>query len=67
MTNAGPKIFAAKTGFVFTCVISLLYWLGIPAASDIFALILALFAFLEAAAGFCVACRLYPFMPDFVK
>jgi hypothetical protein len=67
MTNAGPKIFAAKTGFVFTGVIGLLYWLGIPAASYIFAAILALFAFLEAVAGFCVACRLYPFMPDFIK
>ncbi|MBS0012901.1 MAG: DUF4395 family protein, partial [Desulfobacterales bacterium] len=67
MTNAGPKIFAAKTGLVFTCGIGLLYFLDMAAASNVFAAILGLFAFLEAAAGFCVACRLYPFMPDFVK
>lgn len=67
MTNAGPKIFAAKVGFVFSCLVALLYFLGLPAASFFFAAMLAVFALLEAAAGFCVACRLYPFMPDFVK
>lgn len=67
MTNAGPKIFAAKVGFIFCCIVALFYFLGLPAASFVVASMLALFAFLEAAAGFCVACQLYPFMPDFVK
>ncbi len=67
MTNAGPKLFAAKVGFIFCGMIALFYFLGLPGASVTFASMLALFAFLEAAAGFCVACKLYPFMPAFVK
>ncbi|MFO7838000.1 MAG: DUF4395 domain-containing protein [Desulfosalsimonadaceae bacterium] len=67
MINAGPKIFAAKVGFVLCCPIAILHFFHLPAASSVFAVILMFFAFLEAAAGFCVACRLYPYMPGFVK
>lgn len=67
MTNAGPKIFAAKIGFVFCCVISLFYFSGMPAICFIFAAILLFFAFLEAAFGFCVACQMYPYMPNVLK
>ncbi len=67
MINAGPKIFAAKIGFVFCCVISLFYFSDMPAICFIFGSILLFFAFLEAAFGFCVACQVYPYMPKFVK
>lgn len=67
MTNAGPKIFAAKVGFVFCFGISLFDYFAMPLAAQIFAAMLMFFAFLEAAVGFCVACRMYPYMPDFVK
>ncbi|MGM0452845.1 MAG: DUF4395 domain-containing protein [Thermodesulfobacteriota bacterium] len=67
MTNAGPKIFAAKVGFVFCCIIALLYFANLTAASAVVAAMLMVFALLEAAFGFCVACKMYPYMPEFVK
>jgi len=67
MTNAGPKIFAAKVGFIFCCIISLFHFFGLPVLCLLFGAMLLFFAFLEAAFGFCVACRLYPYMPDVIK
>lgn len=67
MINAGPKIFAAKVGFVFCCIISLFHFLGMPTVCFIFGSMLLFFAFLEAAFGFCAACQFYPYMPKFVK
>ena len=67
MINAGPKIFAAKIGFIFCCIISLFHFAGMPTICFIFGSILLFFAFLEAAVGFCVACQFYPYMPEFVK
>ncbi len=67
MTNAGPKIFAAKIGFGFCSIISLFHFWNMPAVCIIFASMLLFFAFLEAALGFCVACQMYPYMPKFVK
>jgi uncharacterized protein DUF4395 len=67
MTNAGPKIFAAKVGFIFCGIISLFHFLNMPAVCFIFGAVLLFFAFLEAAFSFCVACRMYPYMPKFVK
>ncbi len=67
MTNAGPKIFAAKIGFVFCCIISLFHVFGMPSVCFIFGSMLLFFAFLEASMGFCVACQLYPYMPNALK
>ncbi len=67
MINAGPKIFAAKIGFVFCCIISLFYFFGMPTVCFIFGSMLLFFALLEAALGFCVACQFYPYMPKFMK
>lgn len=67
MTNAGPKIFAAKIGFVFCCIILLFYFFSMPTVFFVFGSTLLFFAFLEAAFGFCVACRLYPYMPNALK
>lgn len=60
MTNAGPKIFAARTGFVFVACITIAWimqWCGLAL---VLASVLALFAALEAIFRFCVACKVYP-------
>lgn len=63
--NEGPKIFAARIGFVLSTVILLaavfqVFWLAIGLSA-----VLGLFSFLEAAFGFCVACHIYSFLYRF--
>ena len=59
LVNAGPKIFAAKIGFIF-CVIIIAFNFGYfyPAAA-IAGGILIFCAALEAFAGYCVGCKMY--------
>ena len=63
--NAGPKLFAARIGYTFCILILLLGLFRLPVAANVVAGILALFAFLEGAFGFCMACYLYPFVYKF--
>ena len=65
MTNAGPKIFAARLGFLFCALIYALYWSGFSLAANTVACLFMFFAFLEAAFGFCVACKVYPLLLRF--
>lgn len=60
LINAGPKIFAARIGLLFSVLITLsvLFQLNTPAI--IFTVIFGFCAFLEAAFNYCVACKLYP-------
>jgi hypothetical protein len=60
--NAGPKIFAARIGLLFSSLILLSSFFNsfLPAFS--LAGVLFLFSFLESALGLCVACELYPFV-----
>jgi hypothetical protein len=60
--NAGPKIFAARIGFLFSCLIIISFRLN--AFLPVYSLtgVLVLFSFLEAAYGICVACEIYPFV-----
>jgi len=67
MVNAGPKIFAAKIGFVFCCVIAVSYLLNFQIISLITGSIFVLFAALEALFRFCVACRIYPLIYNLQK
>jgi hypothetical protein len=62
LINAGPKIFAARIGLVFSVVILLATLIGLITTALVFATILGIFSFLEAAFGICVACKLYPFL-----
>jgi len=62
LENAGPKLFAARIGLLFTAVIATSLILGSPATAIAFAGVLALFSFIEGAFGFCVACMIYPFV-----
>lgn len=60
--NAGPKLFAARIGFIFS-VLSIVLWLfNLKIASLALASLLGIFSFLEAAAGICVACAIYPYV-----
>jgi hypothetical protein len=60
--NAGPKIFAARVGLVFSFIIIVfeLLRLSLPALAT--ATILGLFSFLESVFGICVACGIYPWL-----
>jgi len=60
--NAGPKIFAARIGILFSMLVFIFSVFGFSAVAQTFALVFGLCAFLEAAFGFCVACRIYPFV-----
>jgi len=62
MVNAGPKIFAAKIGFIFCCIIAASYLLNFQKIGLIICSIFMFFAALEAIFRFCLACRIYPFI-----
>jgi len=66
LINAGPKIFAARIGFVFSLLIFITAFLGMFISSFVVAGILFLFSFLEAFLGICVACKLYPIVYNFL-
>jgi hypothetical protein len=59
--NAGPKIFAAQVGLVFTLVALVAFATGNLLFGLVTAGVLGFFSLLESAFGFCVACQLYPF------
>ncbi len=60
MIDAAPKIFAARLGFIFSCMLVACWVLNLSVAALIIGLMFAAFAFLEAAFRFCVACKMYP-------
>lgn len=62
LINAGPKIFAARIGFVMSIAILITLLAGWKLLALSLAGILGLFSFLEAAFGFCVACEIYPYV-----
>lgn len=59
LINAGPKIFAARIGLVFSVIILLASLTGLNATAFVLATVLGVFSFLEAAFGICVACKIY--------
>lgn len=65
LINAGPKIFAARIGFVISSAVLVASVTGLNTLALSFAGILELFSFLEAAFGFCVACEIYPYVYQF--
>jgi len=62
LINAGPKIFAARIGFIFSLLILVATFSDMYLISLAITGILLLFSFLEAVFGICVACKLYPFI-----
>ena len=57
--NAGPKIFAAKIGFILSAAITVAAFCGMNRTAPILAEILVLAAGLEAFLGLCIGCHLY--------
>jgi hypothetical protein len=62
MVNAGPKIFAAKVGFIFCCIIGLCDLLNYQSISLVIGCVFVFFALLEAVFKICIACKIYPFI-----
>jgi hypothetical protein len=60
LVDAAPKIFAARIGFLFSCLLIACWLLHLNAAALIIGLMFAACAALEAAFRFCVACKMYP-------
>jgi hypothetical protein len=60
--NAGPKIFAARIGFVLSSLIVIAFAFDAHGLALGLAGILGTFSFLESAFGLCVACEIYPFV-----
>ncbi|MDD3080140.1 MAG: DUF4395 domain-containing protein [Paludibacter sp.] len=60
--NAGPKIFAARIGVVFSAGIMLFSSIGFLDVALGITVVFGICAFLEAVFGFCVACQVYPFV-----
>jgi hypothetical protein len=65
--NAGPKIFAARIGMLFSVLIAFLFVFKLHVLAFGLATILGLFSFLEFAFGICVACVLYPYVNSLVN
>ncbi len=65
--NAGPKIFAARIGFIVCVLITILSFAGLKTPARIIAEILVLVAAMEAFFGFCVGCHLYSFFQRIKK
>lgn len=63
--NAGPKIFAARIGVLFSFGIVLFYFLQIQSVALVFTGVFAFCAFIEGFFGYCVACQIYPFVYKF--
>jgi hypothetical protein len=59
LTNAGPKVFSANLGFIFSSAIIFAYILNLNYLRLIFLLLLIMCTFLEAFFDFCVGCYIY--------
>ena len=64
--NAGPKLFAANVGFLFTVLMAGFYYAGMVNVSFAIGGILAFFTILESFFNICAACILYPFVSRFM-
>jgi hypothetical protein len=62
LINAGPKIFAARLGFIFSGLILFCFFLNAYLLAVILAGVLGILSLLEAAFGLCVACEIYPYV-----
>ncbi len=60
LINAGPKIFAARIGFVFNILILSSVLFGLDNLSIAFTGVFGACAILESVFGYCVACQIYP-------
>ena len=64
LINAGPKILAARLGLSLSILALLLSFISFETGLIPLS-ILGFFSFLEFVFGFCVACKLYPYLKEF--
>lgn len=57
--NAGPKIFAAKIGFLFCLTVAILYFINLYLPGNIVAAVLCVCAGLESFFSVCLGCHFY--------
>jgi len=62
LINAGPKLFAARIGFVFSILIAVSILLNAWLPAYVLAGVLGMFSLLESVFGLCVACEIYPYV-----
>ena len=62
MINAGPKLLAARTGMLLSVIITVMTLAGLSTTALMTVTLLGIFSLLEAALGFCVACKIYPLL-----
>jgi hypothetical protein len=62
LIDRAPKAFAAKIGFVFSIVVTLLFLIGLHVTPVFLSSFLLLFALLEFGLGICVGCLLYTYL-----
>ncbi|MCI5208056.1 MAG: DUF4395 domain-containing protein [Candidatus Electrothrix sp. ATG2] len=62
MVDACPKIFAAKIGFLFCCILTASWIFHLERTALVAGTMFMVCAALEALFRFCVACRIYPFV-----
>jgi len=67
LINAGPKLFAARIGFLFSVMIIITYIIGASVPAFMLAGTLGIFSFLESALGICVACEIYPYVHRLIR
>ena len=67
MIDAAPKIFAARVGFIFSCMLLICWVFNLTIVALIIGVMFAACAFLEAAFRFCVACKMYPLVCRFTE
>ena len=60
--SKGPKIFAARLGFLLSLIITLTYLLSMPLLAGVIGGTLVLFAFLECGLNFCAGCWVYTYV-----
>ena len=59
MINAGPKMFAARLGFLFCFLIALFYLSGFILIAKSLSIIVIILASLELFFDFCMGCKIY--------
>ncbi len=66
-TNGGPKIFAAKIGFLMSSIILFCFLFALTIPFYVFWIMIMVCACLEAFLGYCVGCQLYSILGSVFK
>ncbi|KPL14872.1 MAG: hypothetical protein AMS23_05520 [Bacteroides sp. SM1_62] len=62
LINEGPKLFAARIGLILSAGAVISFFAGLTVIAYVLGGFLVFFSFLEAVFGFCMACKIYPFI-----